>query len=63
MFLFSFNFFENERINYENGEYYIEDMNSKNGTYLNGIQAEPHEKIKVDIGDKIRIAGYEYVFR
>lgn len=47
----------------ENGEYYIEDMNSKNGTYLNGIQAEPHEKIKVDIGDKIRIAGYEYVFR
>lgn len=47
----------------EEGDYYIEDMNSKNGTYLNGIQAEPHEKIKVEIGDKIRIATFEYIFR
>ena len=47
----------------ENGEYYFEDMNSKNGTFLNGIQAQPHEKVKIQTGDKIRIAGYEYIFQ
>ena len=47
----------------DEGNYYIEDMNSKNGTYLNGIPAEPHEKIKIEIGDKIRIATFEYIFR
>ena len=43
--------------------YYIEDMNSKNGTFLNGIRTEPYEKVKIEIGDKIGIATYEYIFR
>ena len=38
-------------------------MNSKNGTFLNGIRTEPYEKVKIEIGDKIGIATYEYIFR
>lgn len=47
----------------EEGNYYIEDMNSKNGTFINDIRLIPYKKEKVDIGDKIRIAKYDYIFR
>ena len=47
----------------EEDAYYMEDLNSKNGSYLNGIQAMPHEKVKIEIGDKIRISEYEYIFQ
>lgn len=47
----------------EEAQYYMEDMNSKNGTFLNGIRTEPYEKVKIEIGDRIGIAVYEYIFR
>ena len=43
--------------------YYMEDMNSKNGTFLNGIRVEPYEKVRIEPGDKIGIAAFEYIFR
>ena len=47
----------------EGDEFYIEDMNSKNGSFLNDIQLAPYEKQRVEIGDKITISKYDYIFR
>lgn len=47
----------------EKDNYYIEDMNSKNGTFVNGIRLEPYEKKLIVMGDSIKISVYEYIFR
>ena len=47
----------------EGEEFFLEDMNSKNGTYVNEIQLNPYEKRKIEIGDKITIAKYEFILR
>ncbi len=46
-----------------NGKSFIEDMNSKNGTYVNGARISPNEKIELCSGDKIRFAASEYVYQ
>lgn len=44
---------------YENGGYvYIEDMNSTNGTYVNGQRVAARELLRPD--DRIRIGGTEF---
>lgn len=43
--------------------YYIEDMNSTNGTFKNGLRLEPYEKRELDIGDEIRIGKKELIYR
>jgi len=42
-------------VNFENGEAYITDTNSSNGTYVNGIQIPPNTKHKLKDGDKIKL--------
>lgn len=42
--------------------YIIEDLNSKNGTYVNDERINPYEKIIINIGDKIKFSGFEYFF-
>jgi hypothetical protein len=42
------------------GAYYVEDMNSTNGTLLNG--AELHGEEELSPGDKIRIGDTEFTF-
>lgn len=44
-------------------KYFIEDLNSTNGTIVNGKWLEPREPYMLREGDKIRFAGVEYVFR
>lgn len=44
-------------------EAYVEDMNSTNGTKVNGQAVKSGEKVPVRDGDHISIAGEEYVFR
>ena len=51
------------KIHREGEEFYIEDMNSKNGSFLNDIQLSPYDMKKLEIGDKITIAKYDYIFR
>lgn len=51
------------RILYEDNSFFIEDLNSMNGTYVNGNRLRPYEKEKIEIGDIIRIAVYEYIFK
>jgi hypothetical protein len=47
----------------ENGEYFFEDNSSRNGSYINGVKAEPKQKIKIRHEDSIKLANEEYIFR
>lgn len=46
---------EHIRIHHRNGEYFLEDLGSKNGTWVNDIQIES-DTIKLEDGDEISIA-------
>lgn len=47
-------------ISFIDGQYYVEDMDSSNGTYVNGYRISAKEEIKA--GDKIKIGKWEYFF-
>jgi len=47
-------------IYYKNGDFIIDDLNSKNGTFLNG---QPIERAKLKDGDRIKLGKTEYVFK
>ena len=49
-------------IAYNEDAYYIEDLNSTNGTYLNDIPVNYKEKEKLSPGDVIRFADVRYRF-
>lgn len=51
------------RINNELNKFTIEDLNSRNGTFVNGERLNPYEKVEITIGDKITIASSEYIFK
>ena len=51
------------QINYINEKYYIQDLNSTNGTYLNGRLLEPREQVQINSGDKITLANQLYTFQ
>ncbi len=46
----------------ENGEYYIEDTNSTNHTYINGKLINSNVKTKLTNGDKVRLANEDFTF-
>lgn len=50
------------RISRREGGYYIEDLNSTNGTYINDEMLEYHQEKELHKNDRIRFAGEEYVF-
>ena len=50
------------RIELVEGEYYIEDLNSTNGTYLNGERLEYRQKVKLKVRDRVLFGIEEYVF-
>ncbi|WP_449537773.1 DUF6382 domain-containing protein [Ferdinandcohnia sp. Marseille-Q9671] len=47
----------------ENGEYFIVDQESRNGSYVNGVKLVPRNKVKIKHEDKIKLANEEFVFR
>lgn len=49
-------------IHTENGEYFIEDTNSTNHTYINGALINSNQKVKIANGDKIRLANEDFTF-
>lgn len=51
------------KIELENGEYYITDLNSTNGTIVNEVLLKPNESIKLQIGDEVQIGQARYVFQ
>ena len=44
-------------------EYFFEDLNSKNGSYINNIRVDPYKKMPLRPGDIVKIADEEYAFR
>lgn len=46
----------------ENGELYIMDCNSRNGTFLNDSRIMPNTKISMNNSDVVRFANKEFVF-
>lgn len=51
------------RIVREGDCYYLEDLNSTNGTFKNGLRLAPYEKRKLEEGDDIRCGRLLLVFR
>ncbi len=51
------------QLDYINDVYYITDLNSTNGTFLNGQRLEPHEQVKISPGDRIQFAREPYFFQ
>ena len=47
----------------KDGDYYLEDLNSTNGTFKNGLKLKPYEQKKLERGDEIRIATRKIYFR
>ncbi|MDR4889946.1 DUF6382 domain-containing protein [Fredinandcohnia sp. QZ13] len=47
----------------ENGEYFIVDKESRNGSYVNGVKLVPKNKVKIKHEDKIKLANEEFEFR
>ncbi len=45
------------------GVYYIVDNNSTNFTYVNGNKIGPNQEVKLNSGDKIKLADEEFEFR
>lgn len=50
-------------IRFRDGDYYIEDMDSSNYTYLNGIRVMPGHPKKLQEEDRIRLSDEEFIFR
>ena len=50
-------------IQLEDSDIYIEDLNSSNGTYLNGKLLEPHEKTILHTGDTLTFSHLNYMFK
>lgn len=51
------------RITREGEEYHLEDLNSTNGTFKNGLRLQPYEKRKLETGDEIRCGRVTLIFR
>lgn len=51
------------RIILEQGVAYLEDLNSTNGTFKNGLRLRPYEKRRLDRGDEIKCGKVVMIFR
>ncbi len=51
------------KITQENGKFYIEDINSTNGTFKNGLRLQPYEKRVLEGEDEIKFGRTIFVFR
>lgn len=44
----------------ENGQFYIRDVGSANGTYVNGMRINPGQMVPINRGDAIRLANSDF---
>lgn len=44
-------------------QYFLEDLNSKNGSYINNVRLTPYRKMPLRSGDIIKLAREEFCFR
>lgn len=50
------------RVEYQDGGYYIEDLNSTNGTFVNDAALHYKQKCRLSAGDRVRFADITYYF-
>ena len=48
------------RLEYRQGAYYLKDLNSRNGTFVNGERLMPQEARIVSHGDRVAFADVQY---
>lgn len=46
----------------KNQRYYLEDLGSANGTFLNGVKIDPNEPIELQNNDKIGVGFIQFIF-
>lgn len=51
------------RISFEDGYYVLEDLNSTNGTFKNGMRLRPYERKKLLEGDEIRLGNVNITYK
>lgn len=51
------------RITKEGDDIYLEDLNSTNGTFKNGLRLQPYEKKKLQSGDEVKLGRVLLIFR
>lgn len=51
------------RITKEQDIHYLEDLNSTNGTFKNGLQLQPYEKRELEEGDEVKLGRVTLIFR
>lgn len=51
------------RITKEKDTFFIEDLNSTNGTFKNGLQLQPYERRELEEGDEIKLGRVMLLFR
>jgi len=51
------------KVSFKAGQYYVEDLNSSNGTYLNGSGIESGKAAAIKIGDYIGIANMDFIVK
>lgn len=51
------------KIEKHEGRYVLTDLNSTNGTFVNGLQMIPNEQVEIERGDEIRFGKMRYSFR
>jgi len=51
------------RVSEEDNHLYLEDLNSTNGTYKNGIRLNPLEKVELEAGDEVKFGTLRFTYR
>lgn len=51
------------KINFTSGKYYITDMGSANGTFVNQQRLEKHQTVQVKSGDYIKLANSDFIIK
>src|SRR5687768_15889023 len=54
---------QHARVRFEEGQHFIEDLGSSNGTYLNGRRLTPHAPAAFTDQDNVQIGPYVFALR
>lgn len=50
-------------VSVKNNEYYIQDVDSKNGTFVNSLRLQKNVMTKITVGDKVSIANCDFLVK